>query len=148
MYLFNCVIMCCMIISLNYEYDITIYIFGHPKWLPVAIFKKTFTRKVVRVIWTMLEPTAGRLQLDIDSPLVNIYNIHVYIQTCMLGTREYTLCSPFRVNAHNSSLHIMIMRFWSRAMPNNGLMYIIYITYLINYISGLYLNRHQRGPLN
>ena len=22
----------------------------------------------------------------------------------MLGTREYTLCSPFRANAHNSSL--------------------------------------------
>ena len=42
--------------------------------------------------------TAGRLQLDIDSLLVNIY-----IQTGMLGTREYTLCSPFRANAHNSS---------------------------------------------
>ena len=24
----------------------------------------------------------------------------------MLGTREYTLCSPFRANAHNSSFHI------------------------------------------
>ena len=34
---------------------------------------------------------------------INIY-IHVYIQTAMLGTREYTLRSPFRANAHNSSL--------------------------------------------
>ena len=48
----------------------------------------------------MFEPTAGRLQLDINSPLINIY---IYIQTAMLGTREYTLCSPFRANAHNSS---------------------------------------------
>ena len=46
----------------------------------------------------MFEPTAGRLQLDINSLLVNIY-----IQTAMLGTREYALCSPFRANAHNSS---------------------------------------------
>ena len=45
----------------------------------------------------MFEPTAGRIQLDINSPLVNIY-----IQTGMLGTREYTLCSPFKANAHNS----------------------------------------------
>ena len=48
----------------------------------------------------MFEPTAGRLQLDINSLLVNIY---IYIQTAMLGTREYTLCSHFRANAHNSS---------------------------------------------
>ena len=46
----------------------------------------------------MLEPTTGRLQLDINSLLVNIY-----IHTGMLGMREYTLCSPFRANAHNSS---------------------------------------------
>ena len=26
------------------------------------------------------------------------------IHTGMLGTREYRLCSPFRANAHNSSL--------------------------------------------
>ena len=25
----------------------------------------------------------------------------------MLGTREYTLCSPFRANAHNSSLRMV-----------------------------------------
>ena len=31
-------------------------------------------------------------------------NIYIYIQTAMLGTREYTLCSPFRANVHNSSL--------------------------------------------
>ena len=48
----------------------------------------------------MFELTAGRLQLDINSLLVKIY---IYIQTAMLGTREYTLCSPFRANAHNSS---------------------------------------------
>ena len=35
--------------------------------------KKTFTKKVARVILTMFEPTAGRLQLDINSLLVNIY---------------------------------------------------------------------------
>ena len=45
----------------------------------------------------MFEPTAGRLQLDINSLLVNIY-----IPTGMLGTREYTLCSPFKANAHNN----------------------------------------------
>ena len=54
--------------------------------------KKTFTKKVA----------AGRLQLDINSLLVNIY---IYIQTALLGTREYTLCSPFRANADNSSLY-------------------------------------------
>ena len=32
--------------------------------------------------------------------------IYIYIQTAMLGTREYTLCSPFRANAHNSSFDI------------------------------------------
>ena len=28
---------------------------------------------------------------------------YIYIQIAMFGTREYTLCSPFRANAHNSS---------------------------------------------
>ena len=28
---------------------------------------------------------------------------YIYIQTAMLGTREYTLCLPIRANAHNSS---------------------------------------------
>ena len=37
-------------------------------------------------------------------------NIYIYIQTAMLGTREYTLCSPFRANAHNSS------SIWSRSI--------------------------------
>ena len=55
-----------------------------------------FTKKVARVILTMFKSTAGRLQLDINSLLVNIYiYIYIYIQTAMLGTREYTLCSPF-----------------------------------------------------
>ena len=35
--------------------------------------KKPFTKKVERVIWTMFKPTAGWLQLDINSLLVNIY---------------------------------------------------------------------------
>ena len=35
--------------------------------------KKTFTKKVAQVIWTMFKLTAGRLQLDINSLLVNIY---------------------------------------------------------------------------
>ena len=60
--------------------------------------KKNIYKKVERVISTMFKPTAGRIQLDINSLLVNIY-----IQTGMLGTREYTLCSCFRANAHNSS---------------------------------------------
>ena len=42
-----------------------------------AFKKKTFTKKVERVIWTMFEPTAGRLQLYINSLLVNIY-IYTY----------------------------------------------------------------------
>ena len=37
-----------------------------------AILKKTLTKKW-RVILTMFKPTAGRLQLDINSFLVNIY---------------------------------------------------------------------------
>ena len=36
-------------------------------------FLKNIYKKVARVIWTMFEPTAGRLQLDINSLLVNIY---------------------------------------------------------------------------
>ena len=59
--------------------------------------KKNIYKKVEWVILTMFKPTAGRIQLDVNSLLVNI-------QTGMLGTREYTLCSPFRPNAHNSSL--------------------------------------------
>ena len=35
--------------------------------------KETFTKKVERVIRTMFEPTAGRIQLYIKSLLVNIY---------------------------------------------------------------------------
>ena len=35
--------------------------------------KKTFTKKIERMIWTLFEPTAGRIQLDINSLLVNIY---------------------------------------------------------------------------
>ena len=50
----------------------------------------------------MFEPTAGRLQLDINSRLVNIH-VYIYMQIAMLGTREYTLCSSFGANAHNSS---------------------------------------------
>ena len=42
-----------------------------------AILKKIFAR----VILTMFEPTAGRLQLDINSLLVNIY-IYIYRQLC------------------------------------------------------------------
>ena len=34
--------------------------------------KKNIYKKVERVIWTMFKPTAGRIQLDINSPLVNI----------------------------------------------------------------------------
>ena len=56
----------------------------------------------------MCEPTAGRLQLDINSLLVDIY---IYIQTAMLGTKEYTLCSRFRANAHNSSLFLLICNY-------------------------------------
>ena len=37
--------------------------------------RKTFTKTVARVIW-MFKPNAGRLQLDINSLLVNIY-IHI-----------------------------------------------------------------------
>ena len=53
--------------------------------------KKNITKKVARVIWTMFESTAGRLQLDINSLLVNIYT---YRQLCWergpLG-RMYTI---------------------------------------------------------
>ena len=34
--------------------------------------KKNIYKKVERVIWTMFKPTAGRIQLDINSLLVNI----------------------------------------------------------------------------
>ena len=34
--------------------------------------KKIIYKKVKRVIWTMFKPTAGRIQLDINSLLVNI----------------------------------------------------------------------------
>ena len=47
----------------------------------------------------MFEPTAGRLQLDINSLWVNIYTDRY------VGNEGiYTLCSPFRANTHNSSL--------------------------------------------
>ena len=40
--------------------------------------------------------------------IVVIAKLGINIQTAMLGTREYTLCSPFRANAHNSSLEILL----------------------------------------
>ena len=39
-----------------------------------------------------------------DCWLTTTWYQYIYIQTAMLGTREYTLCSPFRANAQNSSL--------------------------------------------
>ena len=54
--------------------------------------KKTFTKKIARVIWIMFELIAGRLQLDINSLLVNVY-IYIYIQTGMLG-RGNIHCVP------------------------------------------------------
>ena len=64
------------------------------------------------------------VQLDINSLLVNIY---IYIQTAMLGTREYTLCSPFRANAHNSSLNC----------------YLYYYTCTHNWLRNKHLYIHQ-----
>ena len=106
--------------------------FGHPKWPTAAILQKIFKRKIAywsemarnatksdfrtskmaagshfvkklhknKKLWYWSEMVRNAIQLDINSLLVNIY---IYIQTAMLGTREYTLCSPFRANAHNSS---------------------------------------------
>ena len=39
----------------------------------------------------------------------------------MLGTREYTLCSPFRANAHNSSYYDAFTNDYYRTMPYHGL---------------------------
>ena len=55
--------------------------------------------------------TSNIISTDKYNPVRVIHQIHVntsnatyiYIQTAMLGTREYTLCSHFRANAHNSS---------------------------------------------
>ena len=54
-------------------------------------FVKIIHKKVAGVIWTMFEPTAGRLQLDINSLLVNIYtdmyvgNEGIYIVFALQG---------------------------------------------------------------
>ena len=73
--------------------------FGHPKRPKAAILSKIFVS-----IWNgqkceWFEQCSNRLLAD-----YNLVSIYIYIQTSMLGTREYTLCSPFRANAHNSSL--------------------------------------------
>ena len=68
-------------------------IFGHPKWLPVAILKKNY-KNFAQVILTMFKPTAGRLELDINSLLVNIYtyryvgNEGIYIVFALWGLRR------------------------------------------------------------
>ena len=60
--------------------------------------------------WTSKMATGGHFLKNIykkscASDLNNhFWLIYIYIQTAMLGMREYTLCSPFRANAHNSSL--------------------------------------------
>ena len=77
--------------------------------------KNTFTKKVVRVIWTMFEPTAGWLQLDINSLLVNIY---IHIQTAMLRTREYgmhTILVDF-VCGHK---YMYIVFFYAKSIQNH-----------------------------
>ena len=43
------------------------------------------------------------LNSDLNNVRTDCWPITLFIQTDMLGTREYTLCSPFRANAHNSS---------------------------------------------
>ena len=47
--------------------------------------------------WTSKMATGGHLKK-------NIYQkSYRHTDSYMLGTREYTLCSPFRANAHNAS---------------------------------------------
>ena len=60
--------------------------------------KKNIYKKVELVILIMFKPTAGRIQLDINSLLVNIYTDRY------VGNEGiYIVFSPFRANAHNST---------------------------------------------
>ena len=43
----------------------------------------------------------------VESDLNNVQTDCWPNTTGMLGMREYTLCSPFRANAHNSSYYLM-----------------------------------------
>ena len=64
-------------------------------------FVKNFQEKIklrIDLKWPF-EKCSNRLLAD-----YNFVSICIYTQTAMLGTREYTLCSPFRANAHNSIL--------------------------------------------
>ena len=69
-------------------------------------FVKKFKKKKSCVsIWNgqryeWFEQCSNRLLAD-----YNLVSMYIYIQRAMLGTREYTLCSPFRANAHNSSYY-------------------------------------------
>ena len=81
-------------------------IFGHPKWLLAAIFKKNIYKEScssdLKNVRTDCWPTTTWYKFTFGQ------YIYTYIQTAMLGTREYTLCSPFRANPHNSSSDITL----------------------------------------
>ena len=51
----------------------------------------------------------------------------MYIQTAMLGTREYTLCSPLRANAYNSSYKCM---YWNEHNIKQILNFVEFNTHL------------------
>ena len=81
--------------------------FGHPKWPKAAILSKKKSKKKDKVAYRseMARNASDLNNVRTDCWLTtNWYQyIYIYIQTAMLGTREYTLCSPFRANVHNSS---------------------------------------------
>ena len=72
-------------------------------------FVKNFQKKIKKVAYRseMARNASDLNNVRTDCWLTTTWYqyIYIYIQTAMLGTREYTLCSPFRANAHNSSCH-------------------------------------------
>ena len=68
-------------------------------------FVKNFKKKKVAYLSEMARNASDLTNVRTDCWMTTTWYqyIYIYIQTAMLGTREYTLCSPFRANAHNSS---------------------------------------------
>ena len=76
--------------------------FGHPKWAKAAILSKISKKNKVAYRSEMARNASDLNNVRTDCWLTTTW--YQYMTAAMLGMREYTLCSPFRANAHNSSL--------------------------------------------
>ena len=76
-------------------------------------YRRPFLKKhLQKKLREWFEECSNRLLADYNLIYIHFWSIYIYKQTAMLGTREYTLCSPFRANAHNSSYSLIFEAYY------------------------------------